>query len=70
VIAFWEETHMHKSLFIATSALALAATSALADGHLLFAPGEGDFSWDSLTEFAANQPNLSGHTVTIAGPWL
>ena len=57
-----------------TSALALAvglgATSASAGGHLAFAPGEGDFSWDSYNEWAANAPDLSGQTVTISGPWL
>lgn len=61
---------MHKKLFAATSALALFATSATADGHLLFTPGEGAFSWDSLETFASQQADLSGQTVTIAGPWL
>lgn len=61
---------MHKTLFAASSALALITTSAVADGHLLFTPGEGAFSWDSLDAFAAGQPDLSGQTVTIAGLWL
>ena len=43
---------------------------ALADGHLPFAPGEGDFNWESLTAFADGAPDLSGQTLTIAGPWL
>ena len=61
---------MNRIFFTATSALALLATTASADNHLLFAPGEGSFSWDSLSEFAQGQADLSGQTVTIAGPWL
>jgi alpha-glucoside transport system substrate-binding protein len=61
---------MHKNFLTATSVLAMLTTTAVADGHLLFAPGEGDFSWGSLEAFAAQQSDLAGQTVTIAGPWL
>lgn len=61
---------MYRTFFNATSVIALLATTAAADSHLLFTPGEGPFSWDSLTEFAEGQADLSGQTVTIAGPWL
>ena len=50
--------------------LVLAAGAAQAGGHLPFNPGEGDFSWDSYEEWAANAPDLSGQTVTVSGPWL
>ena len=59
-----------RSILAGTTALALTAGSAVADGHLAFAPGEGAFSWDSYNEWAANAPDLSGQTVTVAGPWL
>jgi alpha-glucoside transport system substrate-binding protein len=60
-----------KSTFYAGAAvLALTAGTAMADGHLKFAPGEGAFSWDSYNAWAENAPDLSGQTVTVAGPWL
>ncbi len=52
---------------IALGALALAAGPALADGHLMFAPGEGDFSWQSLEDFAAAH-DLTGQSMTMTGP--
>lgn len=61
---------MYRKLLTATSALSVLATATVAENHLLFAVGEGPFSWDSLTAFAEGQPDLSGQTVTIAGPWL
>ena len=61
---------MKKSLFASAAIVALSATGALAGGHLAFAPGEGDFSWDSYSAWAENAPDLSGQTVTITGPWL
>jgi alpha-glucoside transport system substrate-binding protein len=61
---------MRHVLFAGTASLALASGMAHAAGHLQFAPGEGDFSWDSYTEWAATAPDLSGQTVTITGPWL
>lgn len=61
---------MRKELIVTTSTVTLLATAAMADSHLLFTPGEGPFSWESLSAFAASQPDLSGQTVTFAGPWL
>jgi len=61
---------MRTVLYAGTAAAALCAGSAFAGGHLAFTPGEGDFSWDSYNEWAANAPDLSGQTVTISGPWL
>lgn len=61
---------MYRKLLTATSALWVLATATVAENHLLFAVGEGPFNWDSLTAFAEGQPDLSGQTVTIAGPWL
>lgn len=59
---------MKTQLFSAAAALALMGTTALADGHLPFAPGEGAFTWDSFTAFAEAN-DFSGQTVTITGPW-
>lgn len=53
------------------SAAALALTAGLAQaGDMIFAEGEGAFSWDSYAEYKANAPNLSGQAITISGPWL
>ena len=60
---------MKTKLTTSVAALALVAGAANADGHLIFAPGEGNFSWDSYNEYAANAPDLSGQSVTIFGPW-
>lgn len=59
-----------KSLFAGTAVLALASSGALAGGHLPFGADDARFSWDSYNAWAANAPDLSGQTVTIAGPWL
>jgi alpha-glucoside transport system substrate-binding protein len=32
--------------------------------------GEGDFNWDSYQAYADAAPDLSGQSVTVAGPWL
>ena len=61
---------MKMRLYASVAAVALTASAAQADGHLAFAPGEGDFSWDSYSEWAANAPDLSGQAVTVFGPWL
>ena len=50
--------------------LALGTGAALADAHLIYADGEGGFSWESYNEWAANAPDLAGETVTVFGPWL
>lgn len=61
---------MKHVLYAGTAAVALVAGSAYAGGHLAYTPGEGPFSWDSYSEWAANAPDLSGQTVTVSGPWL
>ncbi len=61
---------MKHALLGGAAALALTAGLAQAGGHLPFAPGEGDFSWDAYNEWAANAPDLSGQQVTVFGPWL
>lgn len=61
---------MKMKLYASAAAVALTATAVHADAHLVFAPDEGDFSWDSYNEWAANAPDLSGQDVTIFGPWL
>ncbi len=61
---------MKKTLLTGVALTALTAGAATAGGHLPFANGEGDFSWDSYNEWAAGAPDLSGQTVTLAGPWL
>ena len=61
---------MHKTLYAGAAAAALLAGPAFAEAHLVFAPGEGNFSWDSYEAYKANAPDLSGQTVTVFGPWL
>lgn len=60
---------MKTSLYAGVATLALLAGAAQADGHLLFAPGEGDFNWDSYNAYAA-ATDLAGEQVTVFGPWL
>ena len=59
---------MKRILFAGAAVLALSSGSALADGHLMFAPGEGGFNWDSFEAFAAGH-DYSGQTLTLTGPW-
>ncbi|MEM8654272.1 MAG: ABC transporter substrate-binding protein [Pseudomonadota bacterium] len=54
---------------ISSAALALTATTALADGHLLVAPGEGQFNWQSYEDFAAAH-DYTGQSLTMSSPWL
>ena len=61
---------MKKTMYSGVATLALLAGPALAGGHLQFAPGEGAFSWDSYNAWAESAPDLTGQTITIAGPWL
>ncbi|WP_422048457.1 ABC transporter substrate-binding protein [Shimia sp.] len=63
---------MTPKLYASAAALALMAGTAMADGHghMKFKPGEGAFSWDSYNAWAESAPDLSGQTVTVAGPWL
>ncbi|MBB5516632.1 alpha-glucoside transport system substrate-binding protein [Rubricella aquisinus] len=61
---------MKRTLLTGAAIMALTSSGAIAAGHgaLMFAPGEGDFSWDSFTAFAEAN-DFSGQTVTITGPW-
>jgi alpha-glucoside transport system substrate-binding protein len=59
---------MKRSLYAGVAAFALMAGAAHADGHLMFAPGEGAFNWDSFEAFAA-ATDLSGQELRITGPW-
>lgn len=61
---------MKTALYSGVALVALSASLASADGHLAFAPGEGDFNWDSYATYSASAPDLSGQSLTIAGPWL
>lgn len=61
---------MKKTLYASAASVALLASAAHAGGHLVFAPGEGDFSWGEYEAYAAGAPDLSGQTVTVFGPWL
>ncbi|WP_233252313.1 ABC transporter substrate-binding protein [Saccharospirillum sp. MSK14-1] len=55
---------MKKTLVVAMSA-AFAAGAAAEENP---SRGSGDFHWDSLNKF--DDMDLSGQTVTVAGPWL
>jgi alpha-glucoside transport system substrate-binding protein len=60
---------MNRRHLAGAAALALFAGAAQAQ-DLMFPPGEDDrFNWASYDEFAAEH-DLSGQTLTIAGPWL
>ena len=59
----------NNSLLAGAAILALTAGGATAGGHL-FGEGDDRFSWDSYNAWKASAPDLSGQTVTIAGPWL
>lgn len=59
---------MKARFYASATTLALSAGMAYADGHQPFVVGEGDFSWESYTEFADTY-DLTGQTVEITGPW-
>ncbi len=59
---------MKLNLMLSVASLALVAGAASAE--LKFPVGEGPFSWDNYNAWAENAPDLSGQTVTVAGPWL
>ncbi|MCY4336462.1 MAG: ABC transporter substrate-binding protein [Litoreibacter sp.] len=59
---------MKTPILTSVVALSLMSSTALADGHLMFAPGEGGFGWDSYNAFA-DSTDLSGQTLEITGPW-
>lgn len=60
---------MNTKKLLGISALCITASSAGADGHLLFEPGKGPFNWTSLDAFASEN-DFTGQNVTIASPWL
>lgn len=55
-----------KTLAVAITSVAVASGAMAQDLH--FEIGEGPFSWEWYDEF--DSMDLSGQTVTIAGPWL
>ncbi|MBC6408301.1 MAG: carbohydrate ABC transporter substrate-binding protein [Rhodobacteraceae bacterium] len=57
------------ALAAAALSVGMGAGAASADGHLIFAPGEGLFNWASYDQFAAAH-DLSGEQITVFGPWL
>ncbi|MEM6407803.1 MAG: ABC transporter substrate-binding protein [Pseudomonadota bacterium] len=59
---------MTRPILSGIAAISLMSSTALAGGHLAFAPGEGGFGWDSYTAFAEST-DLSGQTLEITGPW-
>lgn len=59
---------MIRPILTGAAVFALMGGTALADGHLPFAPGEGDFTWDSYQSFA-DGTDLAGQSVEITGPW-
>ncbi|MEM7470180.1 MAG: ABC transporter substrate-binding protein [Pseudomonadota bacterium] len=59
---------MKTPILTSIAALSFMGGTALADGHLAFAPGEGGFGWDAYNAFA-DSTDLSGQSLTITGPW-
>jgi len=57
-----------KSLLSGTAISLALSGAALADGHIAFPVGEGDFNWDSYNAFAEAH-DLAGQSLTITGPW-
>ena len=60
---------MNAKRLTTTAAMAMFATGAIADGHLIVTPGEGAFNWQSYNDFAAAH-DFTGQDLTIASPWL
>ncbi len=62
---------MRKLLVAGASAtvLVLAGTTLPNAQDLAFTIGEGDFTWESLNEFAETHTGLEGETLTIWHPW-
>jgi alpha-glucoside transport system substrate-binding protein len=61
---------MKRTLLAGVAGFAVLAAGSVQAQDLVFPVGEGDFSWESYNEWAESAPDLSGQTVTIAGPWL
>ncbi len=58
------------SVAAAVAATLMTVSAAQAQDDMVFPVGEGPFNWDSYTQYRESAPDLSGQTVTIAGPWL
>ena len=58
---------MRRALYASAAAIAFTAAGAQAQ-DLQFPVGEGEFNWDSYQQFADSH-DLSGETISIAGPW-
>lgn len=58
-----------KKLLLAGVALSVMGATTASAQDLLFAPGSGDFSWESYETFA-EATDLAGEQVTVFGPWL
>ncbi len=57
-----------KSAVATGLALAMLAAGSASAAELKFAPGEGDFNWDSYE--ALKEMKLDGEQITVFGPWL
>ncbi len=57
-----------KSAVATGLALAMLAAGSASAADLKFAPGEGDFNWDSYE--ALKEMKLDGEQITVFGPWL
>ncbi len=57
-----------KSALAASVTAAVVASASVSAADLKFAPGEGDFNWDSYEALKAT--DLSGQQLTVFGPWL
>ena len=60
---------MKTVLLNSAALLTVSAGVALAGSHLMVAPGEGEFNWESYDGFASEH-DYSGQQLTIFGPWL
>jgi len=59
---------MKSAILNGVAVLALSAGAAMADNHLIYTPGEGDFSWQSYEDLKSL--DLSGQVISVFGPWL
>ncbi len=59
---------MKTKMYLGAAVIALMGSTAHAGGHMMFAPGVGDFNWESFEALKATQ--LKGEQVTVFGPWL
>jgi len=57
-----------KNVLLAGVTSAVLSSTAASAADLKFAPGEGDFSWDSYE--ALKETDLSGEELTVFGTWL